>query len=479
MALKRTLPRLVTAALRGGAGKTFITVGLIAALSRRGMTVSAFKKGPDYIDAGWLGLAAGTDCHNLDRYLFDDRTAMRSFLTHSASSDIALVEGNRGLFDGVDADGSFSTAELSKTLDAPVILTMDCTKMTRTAAAVVLGCRTLDPETHLKGVILNRTAGARHERVLRESIEKATSVPVLGAIRKLPLKNFPQRHLGLLPWHEHPGARGFTEEAAKVVEECVDLDAVLSIARAASPLAIPEDPPSVRGPSTIKETVRIGVLKDSAFQFYYPENLDALRSLGAIPVEVSALSDSELPDLDALYIGGGFPETHAERLADNTPFKESLAHAVEAGLPVYAECGGLMYLSRNLIIDDKTFPMAGILPVDTVLRQKPQGHGYTRVEADKDNPFYPQGTVLTGHEFHYSVVSGLDEAPVDCVFRVLRGHGLDGMRDGMCVRNVLATYVHVHSLGEPLWARGIVDRARAYGRWKRGNRCIAVDAHRR
>jgi cobyrinic acid a,c-diamide synthase len=460
MAETRQIPRIVIAAQKGGAGKTVLSVGLVAALRAQGLSIAAFKKGPDYIDAGWLGLAAGRDCFNLDSYLFDTEIVRASFLKRSSGSDLAVIEGNRGVFDGVDSAGSFSTAELAKLLNAPVILVVDATKMTRTAAALVLGCRALDPDLNVRGVILNRVAGERHERILRESIEGASSIPVIGSVRKLPLERFPQRHLGLLPWHEHPEALAFVEEAAHIVSDSIDLERLLEVARRASELDSQTGTdlfpvPKARTPSGL----RIGVLKDSAFQFYYPENLETLRMRGAPIVEVSALESDELPDVDGLYIGGGFPETHAERLAQNHRFRESVYAAVERGLPVYAECGGLMYLSRNLVIDNRDFPMAGVLPVQTVLRRKPQGHGYMRAEVTGPNPFYPRGTVLTGHEFHYSMITGVEQSLSSCAFRIIRGHGIDGKRDGMCVRNVLATYLHVHALGAPQWADGILRKA--------------------
>lgn len=463
MSERARIPRIVIAALKGGAGKTFLSVGIVAALRRRGLSTVAFKKGPDYIDAGWLGLAAASDCCNLDSYLLDNETVRGSFLKRSRGADIAVVEGNRGLFDGVDSDGSYSTAELAKLLAAPVILVVDATKMTRTAAALVVGCRVLDPELDLRGVILNRVGGARHEKILRESIEKAASIPVVGSVRKRPLKNFPQRHLGLLPWHEHPQALGFVEEASGVVEESVDLAWLLETAGSAREFDSRDarDPLGIPSGESASPLV-IGVLRDAAFQFYYPENLEALRGNGAHIVEISALESEELPDLDALYIGGGFPETHARILSANSRFRESLRSAVERGLPVYAECGGLMYLSENLVIDGHRYPMAGVLPVETVLERRPQGHGYMRAETVSSNPFYPTGAILTGHEFHYSRITGLDAARVPCAFRIIRGHGLDGSKDGMCVRNVLATYLHVHALGMPLWAEGILRKAREF-----------------
>jgi len=462
MSIKRNIPRLVIAALKGGAGKTFLSVGIAAALRKRNLSPAVFKKGPDYIDSAWLGRAAWSQCHNLDAYLFDTDTLVASFVRRSIGSRIAVVEGNRGLFDGVDAAGTYSTAELAKLLKAPVILVVDATKTTRTAAALVMGCRCLDPELDLRAVILNRVAGARHEKVLRESIEDAAGVPVIGSVRKLSLESFPQRHLGLLSLYEHPEAAEFISEAADVVERSVDLERVLTIASDAAELT-PEPGPVMReSRSTAHKDLRIGVLKDSAFQFYYPENLEALGQSGARLVEISALEPKTFPDVDALYIGGGFPETHAERLAENSVFKESLRTAISQGLPVYAECGGLMYLSRNLRIDEQTFPMLGVFSVDSVLEPNPQGHGYITVEVIAANPFFPQGTVLTGHEFHYSHVVGMGDGEETYAFRVLRGHGMGGDADGMCTRNVLGTYVHVHALGAPQWADGILSRAAGF-----------------
>ncbi len=463
------IPRITIAALKGGAGKTFLTVALAAAFRNRGLSPALFKKGPDYIDAGWLGLAAGGQCYNLDPYLFEPDVIKRSFIKRIKGKDMAIVEGNRGLYDGVDTAGTFSTAELAKMLNTPVILVVDATKVTRTAAALVLGCKILDPDVNITGVILNRVGGTRHERVLRESIESATGIPVIGAVGRLGQESFPQRHLGLLPLHEHPRALEFVQEAATVARESVDLDAIVSIAASAGPL--PFDHRSLAdtdGPGSTFPGIRVAVLKDSAFQFYYPENLEALMDKGAEIVEVSALTQTELPSVDALYIGGGFPETHAQKLAENTRFKGSIRNAVDKGLPVYAECGGLMYLSRDLLIDDKSFSMVGVLPIDTALERKPQGHGYIRVEVTGPNPFYPRGTMITGHEFHYSYVKGMERTGAEYAFRVLRGHGIDGKVDGICLKNVLATYVHIHALGQPLWAEGLLRKAAEF-RLNRGS----------
>lgn len=427
------------------------------------MAPAAFKKGPDYIDAGWLGLAAGGQCYNLDAYLCDSGVVRASFAGGSAGKDIAVLEGNRGLFDGVDSRGSYSTAELAKLLDAPVILIVDATKMTRTAAASVLGCKVLDPDLNIAGVILNKIANDRHERVLRESIQDAAAIPVIGSVRKLALESFPQRHLGLLPCAEHPGALEFVDQAARIAEDFIDVEKLVLVATGAGYLgAVDKMPVTGQEDGSVYSGLRIGILNDCAFQFYYPENLEALTRSGASLVTISAMEPKALPKLDALYIGGGFPETNAERLADNHVFKKSLLVAAKAGLPVYAECGGLMYLSRHLCMDDRTYPMVGVFPVDTVMHRKPQGMGYIHVEVAAPNPFYPLKSVLIGHEFHYSTVACLDKTLPQCVFRVTRGHGIDGSRDGLCTNNVLATYVHLHALGAPQWTTGLLRAAAAF-----------------
>jgi len=463
------IPRIVVAALKGGAGKTFITIGLLRAARRKGLSVAAFKKGPDYIDAGWLGLAARRPCYNLDSYLTGPDQAKHTFVQQSLSNDIAVIEGNRGIFDGVDAQGSFSTAELAKLIGAPTIIVVDATKVTRTVAAFILGCKLLDPELSINGVILNKVAGTRHETVVRDAVEHYCGVPVIGAIPRLSLTDFPQRHLGLIPLYEHPRAEEFVETSADIVSKYVDVEAFAETGRSASDLVI--ETPCSHSPQPILEHrgLRIGVIRDSAFQFYYPENLESLRASGASIVELNALEDRALPSLDALYIGGGFPETHAEMLALNERFKNSLVDAVLYGLPVYAECGGLIYLSRKLHLDNKAYPMVGVFPLEAILHRKPQGHGYIKVEIVRSNPFYPIGTVVTGHEFHYSSVTGLaQDERAYCCFEVMRGYGFDGKRDGICIYNCLGTYVHVHALGTPLWARGLLDSAERFAK----NRCV-------
>ncbi len=447
---------MTLAALRGGAGKTFVSVGMAAAYKARGCTLSVFKKGPDYIDAAWLSLVAGSLCRNLDAYLAPTEAVKDSFVRAARGSDLALVEGNRGLFDGVDHLGSFSTAELAKLLQSPVLLVVDATKMTRTAAALVLGCRLLDPELNIAGVILNRVAGARHERVVREAIHEVTGLPVLGSVGKVAADKFPQRHLGLLSAYEHPRAEAFLGEAGRVIADSVDLDAALEIARCAPDLVVAQEP-SVSQSAASK--VRIGVIRDAAFQFYYPDNLEALESAGAELVFINSLTAQVLGRIDGLYIGGGFPESHAEALAANHVMRSAILESAQSGLPIYAECGGLMYLSKNLRIDEKTFPMVGLFPVDIVLERRPQGHGYIKVEVARENPFFPVGTALIGHEFHYSQAAPLPGVSLRYIFDVKRGFGIDGRHDGIQVHNTLGAYTHIHALGERKWAEGVVAAA--------------------
>jgi cobyrinic acid a,c-diamide synthase len=451
-------PRLVIAALRGGAGKTLVTLGLIAAWKRhRGMRVVPFKKGPDYIDAGWLSMAAQQPCYNLDSFLMSSEDIWRSFTDRSLHGDVGVVEGNRGLYDGVDIQGSCSTAELAKLLGAPVVLVLDVTKTTRTAAALVLGCQQLDPGVKIAGVILNQVAGKRHEQVLRGAIEHYCALPVLGVVPKKKGNFFPERHLGLIPPQEHNRIEESMSFAAQMALDCLDLDALWEVALKAEPLGLAGTIRPIHDRDTNCKPV-IGVLRDAAFQFYYPDNLEALVDRGAILVELSALSDARLPALDALYIGGGFPETHLEQLAGNVTFGQSLRSAIEDGLPVYAECGGLMYLCRGIHNQNSYFPMVGVFPLDVVMESKPQGHGYTTMECVADNPFFSKGSILKGHEFHYSrIVTHGQSLPL--VFRMSKGQGIVTGWDGLCYKNALASYTHLHALGNEHWVEAMVRNA--------------------
>jgi cobyrinic acid a,c-diamide synthase len=376
---------------------------------------------------------------------------------HAAQADALLIEGNRGLYDGLDPQGTYSTAELAKFLATPVVLVVDCTMRTRTTAALVLGCQHFDPEVPIRGVILNQIARPRHEDIIRNAIERYCSIPVLGAVPRLKCEVFPERHMGLVPPQEHAKAMRAVSTARDLAQRYLDLEGLWQVAASA-----PDLPPVPRPAASQLSVapVTIGIVRDSAFQFYYPENLEALRAQGAVLVEVSALDDPVLPvKLDALYIGGGFPETHARQLSDNLSFRNSVKAAAQAGLPIYAECGGLMYLGEHIQVGDEKFPMVGLFPHDFVMGKKPQAHGYTILEVAGDNPFFPRGTILKGHEFHYSQMVPEPGPEAALAFRVARGTGMGGQREGLLYQNVLATYTHLHALGSRGWAAGLVRRA--------------------
>nr|WP_286181906.1 cobyrinate a,c-diamide synthase [Desulfovibrio sp. Huiquan2017] len=446
------------AGLSGGTGKTIVSLALVRAFTRRGRTVAPFKKGPDYIDAQWLGLAADRSCSNLDPF-FHSRDVIRSVFFHkSRGADVSLIEGNRGLFDGMDEWGSCSSAELARMLDAPVALVIDCTKMTRTVAAIVQGCAGFEPGLNLAGVILNRTAGERHRAVLRRSMETYSDVPVLGMLPKMGRNPIPERHMGLMSDQEYDGA-AHLDALADLAEDWLDLDGLLAAADAAPEFG-PEPGPIFPG-SAVPKAARIGYVRDAALWFYYPENLEALEHAGAELVRLSLLDGEPWPEIDGLYLGGGFPEVFAERIAANQPALRYLRSLAEAGMPIYAECGGFMVLCDALEIDGRTHAMAGVFPLTTTFCPRPQGLGYTEAEVVEDTVFFPRGERVLGHEFHYSMCVSDGAAELRHGLRMLRGQGSALGRDGFLHKNTWAGYNHIHALAAPGWAERFVAAAAA------------------
>jgi cobyrinic acid a,c-diamide synthase len=438
---------LVSAAWRSS-GKTTVATGIIAGLAARGLAVQPFKKGPDYIDPQWLGLAAGRACRNLDLHLQGEVEVAAHWAKHAAGCDVAIVEGNLGLHDGLDLEGSDSNAALARKLQLPVVLVLNARGMARGAAALLHGLATFDPSVRVAGVILNRVAGARHEGKLRAAIERYTRIPVLGAIREDPRLAVLERHLGLVPAGEIGDAKARIDAMREAVCAAVDLDAILGIAATAAPVAAP--PPVTVDPVA---PLRIGIAQDRAFGFYYADDLDAFRDAGATLVPVDTLHDDELPDVDGFFIGGGFPEVLGAELSANAAFRESLRRRIEDGLPVHAECGGLMYLARSLSWRGHTWEMVGALPADVVMHAKPVGKGYVRlVETDAHPWGAGEGTIVLAHEFHYSTLAHADPQ-LRYAYRMERGEGTDGRRDGIVHRNVLATYAHQRSVGGNDWVR--------------------------
>jgi cobyrinic acid a,c-diamide synthase len=466
------VPRLLVAGLSGDSGKTIASLSLLTAWRRKGLAVAVFKKGPDYIDAAWLTRFAGTEARNLDTYLVEPDRVRRSFTAAARNADFALIEGNRGIFDGKDVEGTHSTAELAKLLRTPVVLVVNATKTTRTLAALVRGCLDFDPEVNIAGVILNKVAGRRHEQTISAALEKYCNLPVMGVIPKLDRDGalLPGRHLGLVTPFEFEGEELLQQQLLQIARDYLDIDSLTALAESAVELESDDE----TKPRTEKPTVRVGYFKDAVFTFYYPENLEALQREGAELVPVSSLEDKKLPAVDALYIGGGFPETHADKLVKNGSLMRAVREAVEHGLPVYAECGGLIYLSRSLAWHGQRYPMAGVFPVDLAMNVKPAGHGYTLMRVDRSNPFFEPGTTLKGHEFHYSSVTGHFDDNATCL-SVQRGFGLGQKRDGLVYKRCMGCYAHLHADGSEMWAHALVASAASYRKEMNRSEDIAVE----
>lgn len=456
---------ITIAGLRGGSGKTFVSLGLTSSLVQQGKSVCPFKKGPDYIDAGWLAFAANRHCYNLDTFMCTEDIVKKSFLYHSAGSDIALIEGNRGIYDAIDVEGSTSTAEIAKLVDSPVIVCIDSTKCTMTIAAIVMGLTAFDKDLNLAGVVFNQVAGARHAGKLRKAVEHHTDVKVIGAIPKVRKFKFPERHMGLVPTCENDESSLIIKETGRIISENLDVDLVLDIAKKEEPYKKADSPYSiVTSGIKDKSDLRIGVIMDKAFQFYYPENLIALEETGASLVKINSLEDEKIPDdLHALYIGGGFPESFAKELMDNKSMRESIRNAAENDLPVYAECGGLIYLGESIVLKDEEYEMCGFFPLSFGISRKPQGHGYVDAVVTEDNPFIEKGIHLNGHEFRYSTISAMKTGKdIRFSYDLDRGVGITGNKDAITKKNTLASYLHLHSFGTRTWTSSIINAAEKY-----------------
>ena len=387
---------------------------------------------------------------------------LRTFSAHAASADVSLIEGNKGLYDGLDLDGSNSNAALAHLLATPVVLVIDARGMTRGIAPLILGYQAFDPGIRIAGVILNQLGGSRHEAKLRAVIEHYTDVPVLGAVHHDDNLTIVERHLGLVPSNEATEADDRIATIAASVAEQVDLHQLLALATQAPPLAEVSAVPAAALPVTAPD-VRIGIARDAAFAFYYPGDLDALARAGATLVPIDTLRDTRLPEIDALFLGGGFPEVHMQALEANRPLRAEIRAAIENGLPAYAECGGLMYLSRSLAWNDRRCEMVGVIPGDVVMHDRPQGRGYVKLHETGKGlwPLGDAGGEIRAHEFHYSSLENLPPATT-YAYDVLRGTGVDGRHDGIVHRNLLACYVHMRDLDNNHWATRFVEFARRH-----------------
>ncbi|MEO0248253.1 MAG: cobyrinate a,c-diamide synthase [candidate division WOR-3 bacterium] len=451
------IPGVLISAPQGRSGKTIASLGLCGVLAAKGLRVQPFKKGPDYIDPSWLAAAAGRECRNLDLFFMREEVAKAAYGQACLGADVAVVEGAMGLYDGTGEGGEGSTAHLARLLGLPVILVVNTTRMTSSIAAMVSGYQQFEPNIEIAGVILNNVAGPRHEKKLVTAVERHCGIPVVGSIPRYADMNLEQRHLGHVPFAEREGGKITIARICAQLESRLDVKRILEIAtRAQNQERI--------SPGTQEHRAEgkavIGVIRDKVFTFYYVENLEALEKAGAQLIFIDSLTD-RLPEVDGPYIGGGFPEVFLHELEANRGLREDIALAIEKGLPVYAECAGLMYLSRAISWRNERREMVGAIPAEVELMERPQGHGYVELDVVQANPLFPRGISLRGHEFHHSRLITAEK--LEFAYRLKRGHGVEQGKDGIVYKNVLAAYTHLHALGTPEWAQSFVslsERAR-------------------
>ncbi|KHF26198.1 Dsr protein of unknown function, DsrN [Solemya velum gill symbiont] len=451
-------------------GKTTLSIGLCAALAARGLNVQPFKKGPDYIDPLWLSAAAGSPCSSLDLHVEPRDAVYKRFQQRIHGADIGVIEGNKGLFDGLSLDGSDSNAAVAKLVDAPVILVIDTRGMTRGIAPLLQGYVGFDQELTIAGVILNQVGGARHEGKLRAAVETYTNIPVIGAIPRDQRLSIDERHLGLMPSNEHQAAQQKIESIREVIESHADLDKIIEIASSTAAPA-PQEQPAEAVVEAGSIDVTIGVAKDAAFGFYYAEDLQAFHTAGANIEYFDTINDKSLPDVDALFIGGGFPESAMQELEANESMRAAISDFIESGKPAYAECGGLMYLCRSLKWQDKQCRMVGVIDADVVMHERPQGRGYVSVEETAQHPWAKdeQAATVAAHEFHYSRLEILRQDYL-FAYEVRRGYGINGKSDGLIHKNLLASYTHLRDVAGSHWVRRFVSYVRRCK--ERGQECL-------
>ena len=451
--MQSNFPRLIIAATQSGSGKTTITTGLLAALKNRGLDVQSYKIGPDYIDTGWHTLASGKISHNLDSWLVGADRLREIFTANSSGADISIIEGVMGLYDG-GRGGISSTAEISKLLNAPVILVIDAKSMGTSAAAVALGFREFDKSINLAGVILNRLGSDSHKKMIVDALDRL-GIKCFGAIRRNDEFILPERHLGLVPTTENKSV-DVIKKICAAVETQVDIDALITLAKNSAPLE------GFIYDKKISPTIKIAVARDEAFSFYYGESLRELEKLGAEIVFFSPLNDETLPEnISGLIIGGGFPEMFSARLEQNKKIRAEIFNAAQSGLPIFAECGGFMYLMRELIdFDGKSFEMCGAIDGAATMTNKLQTVGYVEAEILKDCAIGRAGDKIRAHEFHFSKeIKTADEK----IFKCKRMRTGKEYFAGAAKKNLVASYLHIHFAGCPNAAKNFVDACKNFG----------------
>ncbi|MBI4331344.1 MAG: cobyrinate a,c-diamide synthase [Chloroflexi bacterium] len=447
-----TIPRLVVAGISSGCGKTTIATGLMAAFRKRGLRVQGFKVGPDYIDPGYHTLATGLAARNLDSWMLGHETVHELFVRNASRANISIIEGVMGLFDGHGGvDDSGSTAEVARILQSPVVLALDISRASRSAAAIVLGCLHFDPRVDIRGVILNKAGSLRHYSWVKEAIEQKTGLPVLGSLYRAPGLELPERHLGLVPAAEQEKPAEFLERIVPEIEGSIDLKAVQQIGAAAPPLR--GGAAAVFPVPASRDRVSIAVARDEAFSFYYQDSLDLLEAHGGDLVYFSPLHDRELPQgIRGIYLGGGFPEIYARQLSENGPMLRAVHLAGSNGMVIYGECGGLMYLAEGIVdLQGRRWPMAGLIPGWSSMLEKRLKLGYVELKAHGSNPLVKEGVTIRGHEFHYSRLS--TPGPSTPAWDIIHP---ESRPEGYRIGNVLASYIHVHFAANPSLAPNFV-----------------------
>jgi len=457
------IPRVVIAAPHSGAGKTTVAIGLMSAFTSRGLRVQPFKVGPDFIDPSYHTRATGVYSRNLDTWLTSPDAVLKIFLKSSRMCDLAIIEGVMGLFDGVSgSDDAASTAEISRILNAPIILVVDASRTAGSSAALVHGFKTFDQRLKIKGVILNHVKSQKHIDLTRQAIQKGTGVPVIGALPNAPNIVMPSRHLGLIPAPERDGLTDFLAQLQRFINENLDLDQFLEIARDADDLETEEKEDSTQ---SVGVKTRIGIAYDEAFNFYYRDNIELLEANGAEVAPFSPIRDSSLPsNLDGMFFGGGFPEAYAKQLEGNQLMRGSIKKAVEDEMPVYAECGGLMYLVESTEdLEARPHRMVGILSGNAIMSGKLESLNYSVAHVIRKNILSDVGFTLHGHEFHYSKIT---DVPADAKFayEMKVGRGISGRYDGWLQHNLLASYLHIHFGYSLHIAKNFADACERYGR---------------
>jgi cobyrinic acid a,c-diamide synthase len=438
------VPRIILAGTHSGAGKTTLTLGLLGALKKHGFRVQPFKVGPDYIDPGLHRVASGLYSHNLDAWMGSDSVVKEVFYLHAGNCDIAVIEGVMGLFDGMGNGDRGSTAHIARLLEVPVILVINARGMARSCGALIKGYCEFDPQLEVAGVIFNNVGGPKHVSTLKTVTEEEMGIPALGFVRRRSHINIPERHLGLLPAAENDGLGRLVDDLAGIIDTDVDIERLLGVARKASPLK-----ETFKGTTERKYRVKLAVARDAAFNFYYQDSLEYLKELGADLLYFSPMNDGCLPgEIDGIYIGGGFPEMFLPALASNRSMRESVRQAAESGIPLYAECGGLMYLAEKIIdFDGNTYDGVGLVPGRVQMQKKLEALGYVTAKPLCDSILARPGEELRGHEFHYSKLTGLPDS--NAAYRLYGGRGTDGRTEGFVRDNILASYLHLHFRSNP------------------------------